>query len=301
MLDVVGLGENSIDEVYRLPAWPLPGSPTAKLQIDAREICVGGQVATTMGACATLGLRTKYVGAFGDDEGGRRVREALDARGVDTRDALVRAAPNRHAVILVDAASGERVVLWERDARLTIRSDEVRPEWCAGVRALHLDGIDEGAALVAARMGRAAHLHVTSDIDRVTEQTEALVAAVTVPIFAQHAVAALTGEADPERALRAIRRRHDGLLCVTLGSDGAMLLEGDVLHHEPAFAVTVVDSTGAGDVFRAGFLHGLLRALPPRALLRFANAAAAIACTRAGAMNGAPTLDEVSDLLRGQT
>ena len=104
---------------------------------------------------------------------------------------------------------------------------------------------------------------------------------------------ALTGEADVERALRALRRHHDGLLCVTRGARGAVLLDGDDLHQVQACVVDVVDTTGAGDVFRGAFIYALLNGDAPADILRFANAAAAISCTREGAIGSVPTLKEV--------
>jgi len=73
-----------------------------------------------------------------------------------------------------------------------------------------------------------------------------------------------------------------------------MALAGDHLITVPGFAVSAVDTTGAGDVFRGGFIHGVLSGWPLERTLRFANAAAAISCTRLGAMNGVPSLDEVT-------
>ena len=75
---------------------------------------------------------------------------------------------------------------------------------------------------------------MTSDIDRDHRSHEALIAAVTVPIFAEHVPRALTGEADPERALRTLRKTHSGMLCVTLGARGSMLLDGNQLYRVPA-------------------------------------------------------------------
>jgi sugar/nucleoside kinase (ribokinase family) len=124
------------------------------------------------------------------------------------------------------------------------------------------------------------------------------VEAVTVPIFAEPVPQALTGEADLERALRRLRRDHAGLLCVTLGDRGAMALEGDAVHYVPAFHVDALDTTGAGDVFRAGFIYALLRGDRPDATLRFANAAAALSCTREGALGSEPTLAETERLMR---
>ena len=291
--DVIGVGVNSVDYVYRLPAYPRPDSATAKMRIESHLVSCGGQTATALSACAAMGLRAKYVGVFGSDDNGRRMRDELTRRQVDLSGALTRDAPNRFAVILLDQKVGERIVLWDRDPRLSIDNTEVTPVALSGTRLIHVDDEDQEAAIRAASIGREAGIPVTSDIERMTDRTEALVAAVTVPIFAEHLLQQLTGESDFERALRKVRRSHDGMLCVTLGARGAMLLDGDTLHHEPARPVKAVDTTGAGDVFRGAFIYALLRGDTPADILRFANAAAAISCTRVGAIASAPSLADV--------
>ena len=292
--DVVGIGENSVDLVYRVPR--LPGSGE-KVRVGSCRRLLGGQVATTLATCAALGLRTRYVGAFGNDEHGRLVRSELEQRGIDTTYATVRYAANRHAVILVDEHTGERIVAWQRDASLEIRPGDLADDALTGSRLLHLDNVDEEAAIAAAQRARAAGLTVTTDIDEVRTRTPDLVAAASFPILAEHVPQALTGETDPERALRALRRRHDGMLCVTLGGRGSMLLAGEQLYEAPAFRVDAVDTTGAGDVFRGALIFSLLRGDSPDAMLRFANAAAAVSCTREGAIGGVPNLLEINQLL----
>jgi sugar/nucleoside kinase (ribokinase family) len=123
---------------------------------------------------------------------------------------------------------------------------------------------------------------------------------VTIPIFDEHVPAALTGAADPERALRKLRTSHRGLLCVTLGARGAMALDGDRLLHVPAVRVDAVDTTAAGDVFRAGLVTSLLAGGTTADALSFASTAAALSCTRRGAMSGIPTRAEVDAALAGQ-
>jgi len=292
--DVVGIGENSVDVVYRLPA---AVAPNTKLPIAGRRVALGGQVATTLATCASLGLKVAYVGAFGNDPTGRELREALERRGVDMSYSVTRDVRNRSAVILVDERSGDRTVLWERDPQLALRASEIPREIIARARVLHVDDVDQEAALAAAMLARDAGIPVTSDLDRITDRTTALLSAVSVPIFAESVPAALTGEADPERALRALRRSHQAWLCVTLGSHGAMMLVNDDLHYSPAFTVGVVDTTGAGDVFRGAFITAMLRGDSPDGILRFANAAAAIGCTREGALDSVPSLEDVRSLL----
>ncbi len=299
MFDVVGVGANSVDYVYRLPEFPKPDSPTAKLRIAHHAITCGGQTATALCTCAALGLRARYVGATGNDDSGRVIRKELSRRGVEITHTAVRDAANAYAVILIDDVQGERVVLWDRDSRLDLDSGDIDPAVIGDARLLHVDDVDVEASIHAASIARDAGIPVTSDIEHVGDRTDALIASVTIPIFAEHVLEPLTGERDVERALRALRRRHDGMLCVTLGTRGAMLLDGDHLYHEPAFRVTVLDTTGAGDVFRGGFIAALLRGDAPGDILRFANAAAAISCTRQGAINGVPSLEETEALVSG--
>lgn len=268
------------------------------MRISSHAVSCGGQTATALCACAGMGLRTAYLGAMGDDDNGRLIGDALRSRAVDLAHAVVRAGTNQFAVIAVDETSGERIVLWDRDDRLILGPEEIPAAIIGSARLLHVDDVDQEAAIVAATLARDAGVPTTSDLDRVTDRTDALLAAVSLPIFAEHVPAAITGEADPERALRKIRKSHGGLLCVTLGARGAMLLDGDVVIHEPAIPVHAVDTTGAGDVFRAGFIVAMLRGDPPREMLRFANAAAAVSCTRAGAIDSVPSLDEVTALAR---
>ena len=290
---IVGFGENSVDIVYRLPQYPQPGTAASKIAIERRDVRPGGQVATTLATCASFGLSTRYVGSFGSDAYAALVRDELHRRGVDVSLALRRNAPNRYAVVLIDASSGERVVIWDRDARLAIAAQDVVPDWIAGATLVHVDTTDMPAAMALARIAREAGHEVTTDIDDVTPETGRLLETVTIPILAEHVPAALTGESDPERALRAMRRTHAGRLVVTLGSRGAAMLDGDRYVHAPGYRVEVVDSTGAGDVFRGAFIYSLLQGDTPERMLQFANAAAAIACTREGAVGSVPTLDEV--------
>jgi sulfofructose kinase len=295
--DVVGIGENSVDLVYRLPA---ALNSDTKLAASAHRISCGGQVATTLATCASFGLQTAYVGTFGNDDHGSRIREALIAAQVDTSFCVVREAPNRHAVILVDESNGERSIVWHRDPRLALRVENVPAAVISEARLLHVDDLDEDASIAAASIAVGAGIPVTSDIDRVTERTLALIALSTAPILSTQVPLTLTGESDPERALRKLRAAHTGWLCVTLGSDGAMLLDGDRPHHVPAFAVDTLDTTGAGDVFRAAFIYGFLQSHTPLEILKFANASAAISCTREGAMPSVPSLLDVERLIRAE-
>lgn len=299
-VDVVGVGANSIDFVCRLPFYPEPSGPNSKLGIRSYDRSPGGQAATVLSACASLGLRTSYVGTVARDENGTLILDALRRRGVDTARAIVRPGANPFAVILVAdeaAVHGERIVLWKRPDEMKLTPGDLPADVASGTRFMFVDDVDMEAAIAAGKAGLAAGLPVTTDIEAVKPGTDRLIEAVTIPIFAEQVPRALTGEADPEAALRMLRNRHGGLLCVTLGAKGAAALDGDRYLYQAGFVVDAVDTTGAGDVFRAGFIYATLRGDSPAEVLRFACAAAAVSCTRRGAINSVPSLDEVNALL----
>ena len=295
--DVVGVGANSVDLVYVVPRWPERGGAFSKLRLEAQLTCGGGQMATAWATCARLGLRASYIGATGSDANGDLIRERLSSLGIHVGGVVTRPGRNQFAVILVDASTGDRIVLWDRDDRLRLAPADVPRSVIAAARVVHVDDTDPEAALRAALLARQAGVPCTSDLDRLTPRTADLVAAVSIPIFADDLPQALTGESDTEAALRRLRQHHRGLLVVTLGSRGAAALDGDRLVRATGFPVDAVDSTGAGDVFRGGFIYGFLQNWPTDRILRFANAAAAVSCTRTGALDSVPSLEEVQRLL----
>jgi sulfofructose kinase len=291
--DVVGVGASCIDTVCRLPVFPEPTPARDKVRMISQRRECGGQTATCLSTCASFGLRGAYLGAIGDDDDGRMICRELGARGVDVTHVATRPQPSASATILIDA-SGERLVLWHRDPGLSYPVEQLPRDVIQSARLVHVDDVDEQAALAAARLAREAGVPVTCDIDHLTPVTRELLPYVTHGIFAAQVPLDLTGQGDHEAALRDLRRTHPGLLVVTLGVQGALALDGDVALRSPGFHVDpVVDTTGAGDVFRGAFIHALLQGWTTPDVLRFANAAAAESCTKAGAMGGVPTLESV--------
>lgn len=295
MFDVAGYGASSIDLVYTLPAYPSPEGPLSKLPIQAHSVQPGGQTATAMAGCAALGLRAAFLGATGNDAHGALVRDALTARGVDLSHAPIIDAPQPYAVILLASGHAERIVLWHRGAKFIPVEFSRLGE---AARLLHVDDTDEEGSIAAAREARARGRFVTTDIDRVTGHTKTLLGLATHPVLAEHVPAALTGEPDLFRALRALRPITQAPIIVTRGAQGAVALEGDAIVEAPGFRVDAVDTTGAGDAFRSGLIAALLEGQPLAAAMRFANAAAAASCTRLGAMASVPSRADILAVLR---
>jgi sugar/nucleoside kinase (ribokinase family) len=296
--DVAGFGLNSVDHLAVVAEYP---APDTKQRLQRFVRLPGGQIATAMTACAKLGWAATYVGSFGADELGSMSRQSLVDAGVDvTASRTVPGTTNQFAVILVDARSGERTVLWDRDPGLAWDPGDVPREAVTSGRLLVVDCHETTAATQAARYAHEAGLPVVIDVEKVRPGIAELLQQVDVIIAAREFPAALTGDDDPGRALATMAREFQAaLVCVTLGAEGTLAFCGGRLIRTPAFPVGCVDSTGAGDALRGGFVAACLRAPGGEVeeILTYANAVAALNCRALGARGGLPSAEEVDDLL----
>lgn len=284
-IDVVGLGLNATDVALEVPAYP---AFNTKVEISSACWQAGGQVATAMVVCCRLGLRASYIGRFGSDPLGDFQRESLKTEGVNIEHSrAVEGCQNQTAYIIVDQKSGERTILWQRDPRLAIRPEELRPEMVTGARVLHVDGHDCPAAAQAARWAREAGLPVTADVDNIYPGLDALLAEVDYLISSSTFPAAYTGEADLCKALEMVQENFGmKLVAATLGADGVLARENGKFLYRPGYQVNCRDTTGAGDVFHGAFVFGLLEGWPSERTLDFSNAMAALSCEGLGARGG---------------
>ena len=287
-VDLVGVGLNAIDTLIPLAHFPLRGSKT---EYRDASILPGGQAATTVIACQTWGLSTRYVGKLGDDDAGNLHRREFARTGVDAHLITVPNAASPQSLILVDEG-GERTVLCRRDERLLLQPGDLDPGWIVNARALLVDGFETLAATQAASWARSAGVPVIADLDEIYSGVEDLIANVDYLVVSRDFPTRLTGERNLEQALRAAMKRFGcSLTAATLGEEGVLAWDGKRFYSSAAYRVPVVDTTGAGDIFHAGFIYGLLQGWPLDRQLDFACAAAALNCTCAGARGGIGTVD----------
>ena len=298
--DAVGFGLNTTDLLVIVTEYPLAGT---KGPVRDLTILPGGQAATAMTAVSRLGWSARYIGCFGDDPNGRLGRETLENAGIDVAACKTAAGTtNALSLILVDEGSGQRTVLWSRHPGLRLGPEDVPFDAVRSGRVLLVDCHETAAATAATRHARAASIPTMIDVERVRPGIEELLSQIDIIITAQDFPEALTGIGDLGRALREIRRAFGAtMVCTTLGEEGSLALVDGAEIRTPGYAVPVVDTTGAGDVFRGAFIAGWFQGGPDAEaedVLRYANAAAALKCRALGAQAGIPTAAEVETLLR---
>jgi sulfofructose kinase len=293
-VDLVGVGLNATDTVIPLSNYPVLGS---KVEYRTSSILPGGQVATTVVACQHWGMSTRYVGKIGDDAAATLHREAFARAGVESHLIPAPGCVSQQSLILVDP-SGERTVLTSRDEALTLRPADLEREWITNARALHVDGFDTEAAILASTWAREAGIPVIADLDELYPNVEDLIRNVDYLIVSRDFPSRLMSEPDLEQALRKMQRRYScRLAAATLGQEGVLAWDGKQLLHTPAFRVPVVDTTGAGDIFHAGFIYAMLQDWALDRQLEFACAAAALNCTAVGARGGIHPLGDIASLI----
>jgi sulfofructose kinase len=224
------------------------------------------------------------------------VRQGVDIAAART----VAGASNQFAVILVDARSGERTVLWDRHPALTMEPADVPKAAVTTGRLLIVDCHETAASTQAARSAREAGIPTIIDVEKVRPGIGELLLNIDVIIAAQEFPSALTGHEGLGHALETIGRDFGApLVCATLGSEGSLAWCSGREIRTPAFQVDCVDSTGAGDAFRGAFAAACLRTPDGDVedALTYANAVAALNCRALGARGGLPTPGEVEQFM----
>ncbi len=296
--DAVGFGLNAVDHLIVVPEYP---AFDTKLRLLKHTQAAGGQAASTIVGLRRLGLKTTYAGRFGSDPEGQFGLEAIKSADVNLEFAeVIEGACNQIAFIIIDARSGERTIIWDRDERLSYAPQEAPVALASRGRVLHLDAHDPPACVRMAQAARDRGTIVTADIDNIYEGLPELLPLIDILIGSSKFPHRLTGIADQHASLVELKARYGcAIVGMTLGRSGAMIYCEGAFIESPAFEVPggCRDTTGAGDAFHGGFLYGLLSGEDIETSLRLGNAVAALNCRSLGARSGLPSASELNKFL----
>jgi sulfofructose kinase len=297
--DVVGFGTNAVDYLIQVPAYP---DFNSKVELVNYTQAPGGEVASTMAGLSRLGLKTIYVGRFGDDAAGEFGLRSLRDDGVDVSYAdQVEEARTQIAFIVIDVRTGERTVMWQRDRKLSYSEIEAPIEAVSRGRVVHLTPHDTRACISLAREANRLGVIVSTDIDNIFEGVDELLPLVDILIVSEDLPMRMFGGIDNCAALNNLHLRYGcGVIGMTKGEHGATLLVNDTIIESRGKKVPggCVDTTGAGDAFRVGFLFGLLTGESVETSAEMANATAALNCRELGARTALPDRRELMAFLQ---
>jgi len=295
-VDVVGIGSCTVDYFAIVPR--LLG-PEEKINAERMEIHAGGVTANNLTQVARLGASTGWLGLIGDDENGRSIQKAFSDDGMDLSGIeIVKGEHSSLTWIPVDSA-GERCIYMFPNITGKISVYQVDNRFGPHIRKakhFHTEASQLPIAPVkeAMRIAKEANVRVLFDLDvspsffaqsNLGTQEELCGSLKLVDVLKPCKAAAreLTGETDYERIADKLLNLGPTLIAITMGADGCLIASRKQKVRVPAFRPDVVDTTGAGDAFMGGLSYALLQGWDQQHVGIFANACAALCCTRVGA------------------
>ncbi|MFI6014163.1 carbohydrate kinase family protein [Streptomyces sp. NPDC051243] len=291
-MKVITMGVHVLDVLVR-PVEAIPEGQGATLVEDIRMTAAGTAGGTAL-TLAKLGAAVHSAGAIGSDPTGDMLIQLLGAAGIDTRYLVRRTDTPTSASVLPIRPNGDRPSLHLLGANITYGPDDVPWDAITEATHLHLGGPELIGVDTATRILSHAKDHgVVTSVDLLApgalgsfEQLEPALPYVDHMLPNEDQVLGFTGESDLTAGAHKLLDAGAGLVAVTRGGDGALLVTPEGTEQVPAFAVDVVDTTGCGDAFSAGFVRGMSLGRTPYDSAVLGCAAAALVAQGLGSDHG---------------
>ena len=297
-MHVTGLGQCSLDYLSLVDVYPQVDTKKEVLEWHEQG---GGPVATALVALSRLGVSCRFYGMTGDDEAGGKIRQSLADEGLDVQGLVKRReSASQLAFIAVEKSTAKRTIFWRRPSGKVLQPDELGEDFLLGSNFLLIDGLMMDASFAAVKKAKEMHVPVMLDAGSarpgILELARLCDYVVASEVFAE----GLGWELMPESLQKEYVSLGVTALTVTQGEGGSITVSDDRIIRMPAFTVEAVDTTGAGDVFHAGYIYGLLQEWDLERVVRSASALAAMKCLQMGGRKGIPCLADVMQFLRKQ-
>ena len=312
MADVIGLGSCTVDFFALVPK--LIGAEE-KINANRLEIHAGGVTANSLTQVARLGASAGWIGFIGDDENGRIITRQFAEDGMDVSGIIVVAGEHSSFTWIPVDTQGERCIYMFSNVTAKVTPKDLREKFADHIRRakhfhteasqLPLEPVLEGI-----RIAREAGVRVIFDLDVSPSYfieaglgTEAglmeLLKLVDVLKPCKAAARELSGSTDYDTIAQKLLKLGPKLVAITMGAEGCLMAREERISHMPSYKVNVVDTTGAGDAFMGGLSYALLQNWDDERIGRFANACAALCCTKVCA-RAMSRLAEVNALIGGR-
>ncbi len=290
-MKILNFGSINIDHVYTVSHFVRPGET---LNSQSYQRFPGGKGLNQSIALSHAGAQVHHAGKVGAD--GDWLRSRLQELGVDTSLVEMEDVPTGHAIIQVNPAGENSIVLFGGANRCISESNVERALqlFSPGDYLLVQNEVSSVPAML--RLAKQKGVTVVFNPAPMTPEVQDYPLDL-VDLFIVNEIEAegLTGRSDPQSIGATIRGKYPrAALVLTLGEKGAMYFGPDSTCHETAEQVTVIDTTAAGDTFIGYFVAGMMRGQKPQDCLRMACRAAALCVTRKGAADSIPRKDELN-------
>jgi sugar/nucleoside kinase (ribokinase family) len=265
---------------------------------------------------ARLGHTAGFIGTVGPDDFGRCLLERFERDGVDVSEVAILLDQTTGVAFIAYFTGGSRKFIyhWRHAAAGQLAPQHVHQQYIGSARWLHLTGCNMAASETARDACYTAMHQLPADaclsfdanirpelltIDEIRELVKPVIDRANVILPSLSEAAMLTGLETDEQGCQ-LWASQGKTVVLKMGAKGCRIYSGEQVMDIPGFAVQEVDPTGAGDSFCAGFTVAMLEHMPLEEAGRFANAVGALAVTKLGPMEGAPSRQQVTEFLATQ-
>jgi ribokinase len=295
-LDVVAIGAAAVDIVARVERLP---EPDQMVFVQELKEFPGGSTANVAVALAKLGCRVGFLGKVGGDRFGRLLLEDFKRAGVDASRVIVEGSARSASTFIAVDKGGRRVIYSLRGKALLESPEELDLSYIMKAQVIYVG--EAYPSVVADPLSHARGEGVLRVYNLGLNFSifggEALEIVRNSDVILMSSKELSLLGSDVEDVARSLLREGPSAVVITMGQEGSMLIQEGRIERVPAFKTRVLDTTGAGDAFAAGFIYGLLRKWDLSECMRFGNAVAAIKVSSYGPRCGLPTEKEVLNFL----
>jgi len=305
-VSVVAVGDANIDLVAPTKSLPIKGE---EVLVEKVEMCPGGSAANLSVAVARLGVSAGFIGRVGNDFLGQFLIKQFEKENVDISQLQVDDKVGTALLFVIVTENGERTMYTFRGANVYLSSEQVDMDYVRNADILHVSGYtlisdpQRNTALQILDTAKKAGVFISFDVGvlapvKAASCVHSILPLIDLLFLNELEATSLMGIKPPESAAESILSLGPEIVALKLGERGCLVLTKRKRFHSPAFKVEVMDTTGAGDAFDAGFLLGIKEGWTHEKTARFANAVGALSVTRVGAWSALPTRQEVEEFIR---
>jgi len=279
-MSILGVGDADVDifiEVENVPAYD------EKVFSRATSLHVGGMVLNFLACLKSLGNDCEYVGVIGDDKFGKKILNFLKDKKIKHNKIVIdKKGETYYCYIILDKLGEKSLIIVPTDC-LFISENLIKENIFNTIKHVHTTSGNISTALKVINIANKKNLTVSIDVENIDDYSlfTKLVKDVDV-LFINFLTFRKLGFEDFNRDLDKITELGPKVICLTKGKDGSITFTRKGVYSFDGFDVEVKDTTGAGDCFAAGYLHGYIRSWDMESSTIFANAVASLSTTTLG-------------------
>lgn len=303
---VVAVGDANVDLIAPVESLPTKGG---EVSTDKLYRCAGGSAANLCVAVTRLGLNSRFIGRVGDDHLGRFLIDNFRKEKVDISWLQIDKEVGTGLQFIAITKDGERTMYGFRGANIYLSADEIDLSCVKNSRILHISGYallsdpQRKTTMKILKVATGAGAIVSLDVGvlpavRATNRVRAILRSVNILFVGGREASAMVGTKNPKTAAKDLLKLGPEIVALKLARRGCFILTETEKVRYPAYPIKVMDTTGAGDAFDAGFLAGVIEGWELKRVARFANAVGAISTQKIGAQSALPNRREVKRFLR---